>query len=48
MSKSHMCWDPKDGEICLNRVKPEEIGFNRVTKEREKGREKEIGAGGRN
>jgi len=19
-----MCWDPKDGELCLNRVKPEE------------------------
>jgi hypothetical protein len=18
------CWDPKDGELCLNRVKPEE------------------------
>ena len=21
----HVCWDPKDGELCLNRVKPEEI-----------------------
>jgi hypothetical protein len=20
----HKCWDPKDGELCLNRVKPEE------------------------
>ena len=20
----HACWDPKDGELCLNRVKPEE------------------------
>ena len=20
----HSCWDPKDGELCLNRVKPEE------------------------
>ena len=20
----HYCWDPKDGELCLNRVKPEE------------------------
>jgi hypothetical protein len=20
----HGCWDPKDGELCLNRVKPEE------------------------
>jgi len=20
----HTCWDPKDGELCLNRVKPEE------------------------
>jgi hypothetical protein len=20
----HPCWDPKDGELCLNRVKPEE------------------------
>ena len=20
----HVCWDPKDGELCLNRVKPEE------------------------
>ena len=19
-----ICWDPKDGELCLNRVKPEE------------------------
>ena len=19
----HICWDPKDGELCLNRVKPE-------------------------
>ena len=27
LSKSeyeHVCWDPKDGELCLNRVKPEE------------------------
>ena len=21
----HTCWDPKDGELCLHRVKPEEI-----------------------
>ena len=21
----HVGWDPKDGELCLNRVKPEEI-----------------------
>ncbi len=21
----HACWDPKDGELCLNKVKPEEI-----------------------
>ena len=20
----HTCWDPKDGELCLDRVKPEE------------------------
>ena len=20
----HICWDPKDGELCLNRVKPGE------------------------
>jgi len=20
----HICWDPKDGELCLNRMKPEE------------------------
>ena len=20
----HTCWDPKDGELCLGRVKPEE------------------------
>ena len=20
----HICWDPKDGELCLNRAKPEE------------------------
>lgn len=20
----HTCWDPKDGELCLNRAKPEE------------------------
>ena len=20
----HTCWDPKDGELCLNRMKPEE------------------------
>ena len=20
----HACWDPKDGELCLNRLKPEE------------------------
>lgn len=20
----HSCWDPKEGELCLNRVKPEE------------------------
>ena len=20
----HICWYPKDGELCLNRVKPEE------------------------
>ena len=20
----HTCWDPKDGELCLNRVKPRE------------------------
>ena len=22
--QEHLCWDPKDGELCLNRVKPEE------------------------
>ena len=22
--QKHTCWDPKDGELCLNRVKPEE------------------------
>ena len=22
--QEHICWDPKDGELCLNRVKPEE------------------------
>jgi len=21
----HICWDPKDSELCLHRVKPEEI-----------------------
>src|SRR4051812_35580397 len=21
----HICWDPKDGDLCLNRVKPGEI-----------------------
>ncbi len=20
----HICWDPKDGELCLNRTRPEE------------------------
>ena len=20
----HICWDPKDGELCLSRAKPEE------------------------
>ena len=20
----HICWDPKDGELCLNRMNPEE------------------------
>ena len=20
----HICWDPKDGELCLDRMKPEE------------------------
>jgi hypothetical protein len=20
----HICWDPKDGDLCLNRAKPEE------------------------
>ena len=20
----HLCWDPKDGELCLSRTKPEE------------------------
>ena len=24
LSKSIACWDPKDGELCLNRAKPEE------------------------
>jgi hypothetical protein len=23
-NKYRVCWDPKDGELCLNRVKPEE------------------------
>ena len=22
--QEHTCWDPKDGELCLNRAKPEE------------------------
>ena len=22
--QEHTCWDPKDGELCLRRVKPEE------------------------
>jgi hypothetical protein len=22
--QKHICWDPKDGELCLNRVKSEE------------------------
>ena len=22
--KEHICWDPKDGELCLHRAKPEE------------------------
>ena len=22
--QERICWDPKDGELCLNRVKPEE------------------------
>ena len=22
--RERTCWDPKDGELCLNRVKPEE------------------------
>ena len=22
--QEHICWDPKDGELCLFRVKPEE------------------------
>lgn len=22
--QEHSCWDPKDGELCLNRAKPEE------------------------
>jgi len=22
--KEHSCWDPKDGELCLDRMKPEE------------------------
>ena len=21
----HTCWDPKDGELCLSRVKPETL-----------------------
>ena len=25
LSESHARWDPKDGELCLKRVKPEEI-----------------------
>ncbi|GMM35696.1 hypothetical protein DASC09_030210 [Saccharomycopsis crataegensis] len=24
MKVNHSCWDPKDGELCSNRVKPEE------------------------
>ena len=24
LESEHNCWDPKDGELCLNRVKPEE------------------------
>ena len=24
IEQEHTCWDPKDGELCLNRVKPEE------------------------
>ena len=24
LSCEHVCWDPKDGELCLNRVKPGE------------------------
>jgi hypothetical protein len=24
LSMSHICWDPKDGDLCLNRVKPGE------------------------
>jgi hypothetical protein len=24
IAPEHSCWDPKDGELCLNRVKPEE------------------------
>ena len=23
-TQEHTCWDPKDGELCLSRVKPEE------------------------
>ena len=22
--QEHICWDPKDGELCLSRAKPEE------------------------
>ena len=24
LSNEHICWDPKDGDLCLNRVKPGE------------------------
>ena len=24
IESEYTCWDPKDGELCLNRVKPEE------------------------
>ena len=24
VEKEHACWDPKDGELCLSRTKPEE------------------------
>ena len=23
-AQEHICWDPKDGELCLNRAKPGE------------------------